>query len=171
MAIDLTAGIEPAGRWSNRYRLALFLRTTEPVDVPSAVIATGPFGDIKNYNGRDFYVSWYRLGLMVDSEEILPPPPPVVDSAEAKDRSMAILGELARLIPGVGRITGKIDRMQLRGGWVFAAGQGKLSDPKATLHRRADFGIRTRGHYLSVDTGKYSTAPWLAWKIAERLAG
>ena len=60
--------------------------------------------------------------------------------------------------------------MSLEGGWVFAAGQGRLSDPQATLHRRSDFGITRLGSYISVDTGKYSTAPWLARRLADTLA-
>lgn len=171
MAIDLTAGISQSGRWSNRYRLALFLRTTEPVAQPSAIVATGPFGDVKNYNGRDFYVSWYPLGLMVNSHEIMPTSPRPLDSSEEPQRSTDILDALAKIIPGVGSIAGKIERMALRGGWVFAAGQGQLSDPEATLHRRTDFGVQTVGNYLSVDTGKYSTAPWLARRIADRILG
>jgi hypothetical protein len=49
---------------------------------------------------------------------------------------------------------------------VFAAGSGSLADPHATLHRRDKFGVRRRGTYYSVDTGKYSTAPWLAQQLA-----
>lgn len=55
------------------------------------------------------------------------------------------------------------------GGWVFAAGRGLLSDPGASLHRRADFGIFRRGSYVSVDTGKYAWAPWLAKTLANTL--
>jgi hypothetical protein len=57
----------------------------------------------------------------------------------------------------------------LEGGWVFAAGRGALSDPASTLHRRKDFGVFRRGNYISVDTGKYSTAPWLAQRLADHI--
>ena len=57
--------------------------------------------------------------------------------------------------------------MTLEGGWVYAAGQGALSDPASSLHRRNEFGIVRLGSYISVDTGKYSTAPWMARKIAD----
>ena len=167
MAIDLTAGLNPTGTWSNRYRLSLFARTTEPIDAPSAVIATGPFGDIKNYNNRDFYLSWYPAGLLVDSSEILPPTPPVLDIIAEQELSSLIIQNLGHLLPGVAQIGESIERVYLRGGWVFAAGQGKLSDPKSTLHRRSDFGIKRAGSYISVDTGKYSTAPWLARKVVD----
>jgi hypothetical protein len=32
-------------------------------------------------------------------------------------------------------------------------------------------GIARRGAYVSVDTGKYSVAPWLALQIADMIAG
>ena len=57
LAIDVTWG------WSlsvvHRFRRCAFVRTREVVDVPGAIVAVGPFGDMKNYNGRDFYLSWY----------------------------------------------------------------------------------------------------------------
>ena len=30
------------------------------------IVAVGPFGDVKNYNGRDFYLSWYPVGLVAE---------------------------------------------------------------------------------------------------------
>ena len=59
--------------------------------------------------------------------------------------------------------------MVLRGGWVSAAGRGVLSDPRSTLHRRDEFGIVRLGSYVSVDTGKYASAPLLAHRIAQSL--
>lgn len=171
MAVDQTAGLEPAGKWSNRFRLSLFIRTREPVDVPSAIVVTGPFGDIKNYNNRDFYLSWYPLGLIADSEAIRPAAPAVPDKASGKKLSGAILEKLEELLPQTSRIRERAEHMALRGGWVFAAGQGALSDPESTLHRRSGFGMTRTGSYLSVDTGKYSTAPWLARKVADSIIG
>lgn len=170
IAIDLTAGLKPERDWSNRYRLSLFLRTTKPLEVPSAIIATGPFGDIKNYNNQDFYLSWYPAGLMVDSPDITPPAPSVLSASDETKVSQSILQKLAEFLPATHRLKEYIKTMQLRGGWVFASGQGKLSDPKSTLHRRSDFGIARKGTYISIDTGKYSTAPWLAGKVADMLA-
>ena len=170
LPIDATAGLKPTGVWSNRYRLALFLRTTEPVEAPSAVIATGPFGDIKNYNGRDFYLSWYPEGLMVDSADLVPPPTPMLDKVREQQLGAAIVQSLVGLLPWIGRIRDRVEQKVLAGGWVFAAGQGALSDPALTLHRRSDFGISRLGSYLSIDTGKYSTAPWLARKLVDSIA-
>lgn len=169
LAVDASAGLPPAGKWSNRYRLSLFAKTTAAVATPSTIIATGPFGDLKNYNGRDFYLSWYPSGLMMDSALVSPPEPPRLDEASVREKTDSIFQRLTELLPQVGDIRQHLERVSLRGGWVFAAGQGQLSDPRSTLHRRSDYGITAKGNYISVDTGKYAHAPLLAHALVEDL--
>lgn len=169
IAIDLTVGIKPLTNWSNRYRLALFIRTACPLDVPSALVATGPFGDVKNYGGRDFYVSWYPLGLMIDSPAVSPPPPPRLEKDAADRLARAVLERLECYLPASRRISENLETVRLEGGWVHAAGSGLLSDPASALHRRSSFGVIRAGTYVSVDTGKYSTAPWLAHQVADMI--
>lgn len=169
MAIDQTAGLKPVGTWSNRYRLSLFLRTKERVTSPCVIIATGPFGDIKNYNGRDFYLSWYPVGLRAESSAISPP---AVEDLLIPGHELltgAIFEHLEEFFPWIALIREKSESVAIEGGWVFAAGRGQLSDPSSTLHRRSDFGVTRTGSYISVDTGKYSTAPWLAHALAKSL--
>jgi hypothetical protein len=168
MAIDRTVGLQPAGVWSSRYRQSLFLRTTEPVDTPCVVIATGPFGDIKNYNGRDFYLSWYPDGLRIDTSAVAPELEPW-DQPDPQTLTRSVLDRLQALLPWVARIRERVESVDVNGGWVFAAGRGLLSDPCSTLHRRSDYGVTRLGRYLSVDTGKFSTAPWQAKALADSL--
>ncbi|MDD4881542.1 MAG: hypothetical protein PHX10_08200, partial [Gallionellaceae bacterium] len=169
LAVDLTAGLKPEGNWSNRYRLALFIRTDRPLEVPSAIITTGPFGDIKNYNSRDFYLSWYPKGLIADSNAISPPALTTLSPDRTREISHSVLDSLEALLPETARIRAGIEQMTVAGGWVYAAGRGALSDPNSTLHRRSDYGIARLGAYLSIDTGKYSTAPWLAHQVADSI--
>jgi hypothetical protein len=77
----------------------------------------------------------------------------------------ALAAALRRNLPGATHILDAADRTAARGGWVFAQGKGSLSDRAASIHQRNKFGILQRGSYFSVDTGKYSTAPWLASDI------
>lgn len=169
MAVDRTAGLAPEGVWSNRYRLSLFLRTTRPLATPSAVIATGPFGDVKNYDGREFYLSWYPEGLHVESAELQPPDPHAVPMPAPDAFRDRVLGRLEAVMPWVAGIRDCVEHASMAGGWVFAAGRGLLSDPSSTLHRRSSYGVTRRGSYFSVDTGKYSTAPWTARALAADL--
>ena len=169
MAIDLTAGLNPSGVWSNRYRQSLFLRTREAVDVPCVVVATGPFGDIKNYDGRNFYLSWYPDGLRAESSDIEPPDAATLAMPDPEVLSARVFDHLEALLPWVRKIHEGAERVSVGGGWVFATGQGQLSDPASLLHRRSEYGVARRGRYLSVDTGKYSTAPWTARALADEL--
>lgn len=170
LPVDRSAGLALPDDWSHRYRLAVFLRTRRDVATPSTLIAVGPFGDIKNYNGRDFYLSWYPVGLQCESKAVEPQwaPPPGATLSEAVAAST--FAALARFLPGIDALRDNAESVSVGGGWVYAAASGSLADPAATIHCRADFGITRRGSYVSIDTGKYSTAPWMAERLARQLA-
>lgn len=169
LVIDAGLGLLPAAAWSHRFRLSVFLRTRAAVTVPSSVVATGPFGDIKNYNGRDLYLSWYPVGLIAEGSGIAPPQLPELEDV---DRGR-IIGEIFRRlgdgIPAVNELEAGAETIQIGGGWVYAVGTGPLNDARSTLHRRDQIGIQRTGSYFSVDTGKYSIAPWLARQVADAI--
>lgn len=171
IAVDVTAGLPPEPGWSHRYRVSAFVRTSRPVELASSVIALGPFGDVKNYNGRDFYASWYPAGLLRESGSIAPPDDPVPDALQQAAIAEQIERELVRLLPPVAEIFRNAERVTIAGGHVFAMGSGSLSDASASIHRRDRFGVRTSGRYISIDTGKYSTAPAMARALAIELTG
>jgi hypothetical protein len=166
LAIDADVGLQPEPGWSHRYRVSLFVRTGCPVDARSLVVSTGPFGDIKNYNGRDFYLSWYPAGLLLESRDTLPAEPEPASTSARSAIIDAIRAGLGASIPQTHAILDNAESVQVQGGWVFAQGHGSLAYQASTLHRRDRFGIVRRGTYWSVDTGKYSTAPWLARQVA-----
>ncbi|MEP6563705.1 MAG: FAD-dependent oxidoreductase [Mesorhizobium sp.] len=171
LAVDRTAGMEPTPGWSHRYRLCLFGRTRQPVDVPCAVVALGPFGDIKNYDGRNFYISWYPSGLLVESSALSIATPVAMDASGRLQFIDDVRARIVQLVPNVSRMFDDAEELEVRGGFVFAQARGSLSDPKATIHRRDQFGINRRGSYISIDTGKYSTAPWLAEMLTKQICG
>lgn len=170
-AVDATVGLQPQAAWSHRFRLSLFIRTHRSMDIPSAVIATGPFGDVKNYGGRDFYLSWYPAGLLAEGHDLKPPKLPELDDQLLSTVRRSIQSQLAALLPSVADIGADALEVTVNGGWVFAIGNGSLSDRDASLHRRDRIGIRRSGTYISVDTGKYSIAPWLARSVADSIIG
>lgn len=169
LAVDRTAGVPPPAVWSHRFRQSLFLRTRAPVAAPCVVVATGPFGDVKNYDGRHFYLSWYPEGLRADVSVVSPPSPDDLALPPQEVLAGRILDRLQRLLPWIAVLRAQVQEATVGGGWVFAAGRGALSDPASSLHARASYGVVRRGSYLSVDTGKYSTAPWTAQAIAQAL--
>ena len=169
LAVDASLGLPPPPAWSHRFRVSAFLHTSRPVPVPSTVVATGPFGDVKNYDGRNFYVSWYPSGLVAEGTDIAPPTVPHMTGEARHALLRAIVTNLERIVPSVSLLLTCADDARLEGGWVYAAGRGPLSNPASTLHRRDRIGITRAGSYISVDTGKYSTAPWLAREVVRRI--
>jgi glycine/D-amino acid oxidase-like deaminating enzyme len=169
-AVDRSAGIVDAETRSYRYRVALFARAAKPCSMPSTVIAIGPFGDIKNYNGRDLYLSWYPAGLVADLADIDGLAMPARDAAADRAVIARTVAALAQFFPEVPAALDGAD-IRVRGGWVVAAGGGSLADAGSALHRRDRFGVSRSGTYISVDTGKYASAPWLARRIASEILG
>jgi glycine/D-amino acid oxidase-like deaminating enzyme len=171
LTIDVTAGVIPEPPWTHRYRQCVFLRTRTLSDLPSALVAVGPFGDVKNYNGRDFYVSWYPVGLAAEGSDLALAAPPLPAGEAADAFIVRVRSALEPLMPGIGRVFEDAESTVVHGGFVFALGAGALDDPRSDLHRRDRYGVQRRGTYFSVDTGKYSTAPWLAAQLATEIAG
>ena len=171
LVVDAARGLPPPSTWSHRFRRSLFVRTSRPVTMPSAVIGIGPFGDIKNYNGRDLYLSWYPAGLAVEGTAVAPPPVPPLDDVARAGLIDAVLAHLGAVFPSVAALRSAIESVRVEGGWVYAAGRGALDDRQSTLHRRDRAGVFRDGRYLSIDTGKYSMAPWIADRLAAELLG
>ncbi|HEX6953973.1 MAG TPA: FAD-dependent oxidoreductase [Agromyces sp.] len=171
LAVDATAGLTPEPPWTHRYRQCVFVRTRGEHDLPSALVAVGPFGDVKNYNGRDFYVSWYPVGLVAEGGdlELAAPAPPI--GADADAFVARVRDALEPIMPGLGAVLDDAESVVVHGGFVFARGAGALDDPRSGLHRRDRYGVERLGSYYSVDTGKYSTAPWLARALANEITG
>jgi glycine/D-amino acid oxidase-like deaminating enzyme len=171
LAIDASAALPPEAEWSYRYRRALFVRTSRALDLPCAVVAVGPFGDVKNYDGRSFYLSWYPAGLAAEGTGIALAPPPAPSAEDERRLIAATRAGLAPLMPWTAEVFEAAEEVRVGGGYVFAKGRGALSDPRSSLHRRDRFGLRRLGNYLSIDTGKYSTAPLLALTLADEICG
>lgn len=171
LGIDQAVGLAPPASFSYRYRRALFISTRVSLQIPSVLISTGPFGDIKNFGGRQFYLSWYPAGLAAYGTDLVPPEVAGLD-ASARERMIdEVFENLGCHLPAVKDLRRHVESLRIEGGWVYAAGQGHLADPLSSLHHRADFGIQQRGSYFSIDTGKYCTAPWLAKLLATRICG
>ncbi len=155
----------------HRYRVSAFLEGVNTVEIPSMVVAFGPFGDVKNYGNGRFYASWYPAGLLAQSETI---PPPEIGSLDAAKRTAIAHGikeGLGGVLRGVSDIFEAAEAIRIEGGWVYAQGRGSIDQRGASIHARDRWGVMSRNGYISIDTGKYSTAPWIAEHIAENLIG
>jgi glycine/D-amino acid oxidase-like deaminating enzyme len=167
-AVDATVGKFASELFSYRYRVALFGAAPSTL-LHNVVIATGPFGDVKSY-GDDIYLSWYPAGLLLDCRQAHPPVPPNLDNAKKHEVVNSTIAALGQYFPKVIDVLNSPSPPVVAGGWVVARGEGSLADPRSTLHRRDKSGFVRRDGYYSVDTCKYSLAPWLASQIVEEIA-
>jgi hypothetical protein len=166
-AIDAPLGVHHTASWTHRYRASLFVHVRAPVGLPSAFVTVGPFGDVKNYDGRHLYLSWYEAGLVAEGNDLGPPPIPPLDDERRRRIVDGTFAGLGTVIPGLEQVRDAADSIEVGGGWVYAAGRGALLDPRSGLHRRDEIGVVHRDGYVSIDTGKLSVAPWIARQVAE----
>ena len=168
-AVDASMGHRPPAPWSHRFRASLFAHAPTSM-LRGGVICTGPFGDIKRYGDGRYYLSWYPAGLLAEGGELEPPRADamltVPQRAEILQRAVSAL---TTFFPGVEELARSASSPVVNGGWVYAVGTGALTDPASTLHQRDKFGITVDAGYISVDTAKYSLAPWLALQIAHHV--
>jgi glycine/D-amino acid oxidase-like deaminating enzyme len=166
-AVDASLGIQSVAPWSHRFRAAVFAYAPD-VSFPNAVVCTGPFGDVRHYADGRVYLSWYSSGLLAEGHAIEPPwASAVLDRSRRHAVLKATLRSLSHYIPAIRLFKESDKALEVHGGWVYALGQGSLADPASTLHRRDRFNMTIDSGYISIDTGKYSLAPWLAHRVAQ----
>jgi hypothetical protein len=78
--VDEAMGRSPNQPLSYRYRVSVFMKVPN-TSIKNVVITTGPFGDIKNYDGHHIYLSWYPAGLLLDCCQKHAPVRPRIDRA------------------------------------------------------------------------------------------
>ena len=174
LALDRSFGLDPGRRWLHRYKLGTWLTLKEnapPARVPSVTVVLGPFGDVAQFGGRTIYVSWYPACLVGASDALEPPDwkGALTDArrAEALAKSLDALGGIAPAL----RSLGEVERRETIGGVIFAWGASGIDDPASELHTRYDIGVLSRGHWHSVNTGRYCTAPLFALEACDRMLG
>jgi glycine/D-amino acid oxidase-like deaminating enzyme len=166
IAVDAQLGIHPPAPWTHRFRATVYGRAPSATALRSAVLCTGPFGGVNRYGDGRVYLSWYPVELLAEGNDLEPPRAEAILTEQRKSEvATATIRELTRFFPVVADI---VD-FEVHGGWVYAVGKGSLADRASTLHRRDRFGIVRDGGYISVDTAKYSLAPWIAARVAESI--
>ncbi|HEY8268436.1 MAG TPA: FAD-dependent oxidoreductase [Xanthobacteraceae bacterium] len=171
LTIDASFGIVPQRPWL--WRVKHFLRVSAPgrgEALPSATIVLGPFGDIVNYGQGNFLLSWYPAGCIGRSTGISPPawlPPDKTTAAAIRGGTQA---GLAEIVPAIAEISNKnAEASELKGGVIFAWGAVDIDEHNSGLHERFEIGVTSHGRYHSVDTGKYTTAPFFAEQVVGRI--
>jgi hypothetical protein len=131
-------------------------------------LVLGPYGDtVQRRDGR-LYASWYPECLAGWSEDVAPPTSwrPLMDgvrdrAAQAAD-AKRILDAFAEVFPALAAL-----RAERSGaGVIFAWGDRDIDDRTSELHQRSDIGVSMHDGYATIDTGKLTTAPLFASRLA-----
>ena len=172
LRVDATAGVHPERPWLHRYKLAINIAGAIGLAPPSATIMLGEYGDIVDFGGGRYYLSWYPACKLGEWREIQPPEVPAELDDERRRRALdASLENLSAIVPSLRALDLSRATVEVKGGYIFAWGRSDIADPDSELHCRSDIGIHSHGRYHSIDTGKYGMAPYFAELLAERLCG
>lgn len=196
LRVDATAGIRDHGPWMLRYKVTVKISvpTAVPNNIPSATGILGTFGDVVNYNNGSYYISWYplckiaqtmeedgrKLHGMVHKGTLSRCIKKMMSSYPSISHFVAAIAhrkfikdnilEMAAYIPSMHALLNTEKRCELGGGVIMARGETDINDPMSYLHRRSAIGPVAYGSYVTIDTGKYCTAPLFAMETADMIA-
>jgi hypothetical protein len=195
LKVDETAGIPDQGPWILRYKATINISapTTAHIGIPSATGILGPYGDVVNHGNGSYYVSWYPLCKLAQSvagdgrrlrDQIhettssryirkatskYPAISRFVASIAHREFIQDNISEMAGYIPSMASLLNSKRRCELGGGIILARGATDIDDPESYLHQRSVIGPVAYGSYVTVDTGKYCTAPLFALQAADMI--
>ena len=166
LAIDATVGIGKSRPVVHRYKCGF--RTGNPgvvANLPSVTFLVGEYGDAVAY-AEGAYINWYPVGMIAQVVNVAPSS---VDIGQAKDELERLvrdsLSGILGLMPAFRELLeGCSPDWDVVGGWITAWGDSGIQDRRSHLHKRHEIGVHSYfgGRYLSIDSGKYTTAPLFA---------
>ena len=168
LLIDLQLGLDAPQPWSFRFKYFIRARLARDGSLALRHHRARSVRRHRQLSGRLMYLSWYPAGMTTWSTDVVPPRlPSSLQGAQAQAVQGGILRGLAEVAPDIAAL--EFIEAQIRGGWIYALGSTDIGDPNSNLHKRSDIGVRGRGRYISVDTGKLTTAPMFAAMAARRI--
>lgn len=195
LRIDETAGIIDEGPWLLRYKATInvTLQSIENPHIPSATGILGPYGDVVSHKNNSFYISWYpfcKLAQSTDGDgrglhDLVHKGPlsrfvrVMKSSSPSVARRLASLAhrrfirknisEMSAYVPLLTSLLRERRKVTLGGGVIMARGETDIGDPESYLHQRSRIGPVANESYVSLDTGKYCTAPLFALEAADMI--
>jgi len=193
LRVDGTAGILDQSKWLLRYKATITIAMAAPVPkrIPSATGILGSYGDVVNHSDRSYYVSWYPLCKIAqttdgDGRKLhdmvhkgigsrcirnmssgSPTMSRIVSSFGHKKFIRDNIREMAAYVPAMNYLLNNARHCAVGGGVIVARGATDIDDPKSYLHQRSAVGPIAHGSYITIDTGKYCTAPLFALEAAD----
>jgi glycine/D-amino acid oxidase-like deaminating enzyme len=172
LKVDRSVGLVPDRPWVHRLKYRLLGRLPERLrGLPSMTFVLGPYGDVVTYPSGQAYLSSYASCVTGCSSALAPPAvwqAPCRGEAPAEEAAAVecdVLAALDAILPGIGET--QVEAVDA--GMIFSWGDGSLADPLSEVHRRCDTGIHCKQGYFSIDTGKFTNAPYYAERLRRLL--
>jgi glycine/D-amino acid oxidase-like deaminating enzyme len=172
LAIDRQLGLLPSRPWVHRLKARMLGRLPPELhDLPSLTMMCGKFGDVVNFGDGRVYLSWYPACLRGWSGEAETPAEwDAVMRGQLPDQDRRAIVEdslkaFDSIVPGLGACT--VDRIEA--GVIFSWGNTDIDDARSELHRRNEIGPEMHDGYITVNTGKLTTAPLFGQQVADLL--
>ena len=169
LAVDRTMGVAPKRDWVYRLKYRVFVRLPPDLEgMPPMTFVIGPYGDIVPFPSGLTYLSYYPISIQGWTSDLEPPRDWEApcdgrpDPEFARDLARRVVTRLDEAIPGLAAsIIAHVDA-----GAIFTWGRTDIDDPASELHDRFDVGVEAHDGYFSIDTGKFTTAPLFADRLA-----
>ena len=173
LAIDAQLDLIPSRPWLYRFKHRVLARTPRDLaGLPSMTLVLGAFGDVVTQpRDESIYLSWYPVCQTGWSQDLAPPAEwsaaatGTLDIAEQEPIIRGTLEAFDHVIPGLG----KADNAIADGGVIFAWGDTDIDDGESELHQRHQIGILDADGYFSINTGKLTSAPFIARELGDFL--
>lgn len=172
LAIDASLGLKPSRECLFRLKYVINARLNGQPKYPlTTTFVLGPFGDVVwRGNGR-LYLSWYPVCLNGLSKGVEPPASwfnQLNDPVYMNNKMDIATGTIAALSKRIEALR-DVQIESVSGGVIVAWGENDIHVPDSELHHRYDIGVHDYDGYISVDTGKLTTAPMFAREVADLL--
>lgn len=172
LEIDSTLGIKTNRTCMYRMKYAVHGTMKHRPEKPITTTFTlGPYGDVVYRNTGRVYLSWYPECLAGLYTGIKPP-----QDWNKELESFAITLEREEIIhKTTSALSEKLEYLRnlnvdsVTAGVIVAWGESDIDVHNSKLHMRHEIGVHNHDGYLSVDTGKLTTAPLFASRVVEQL--
>lgn len=172
LEIDSILGIRAPRTCMYRMKYAIHgSMKNRPQKPITTTFTLGPYGDVVYRNSGRVYLSWYPDCLAGLSIGLKPP-----DEWKEELESFAITPEREEIIQKTTTALGEkleflhdVSIDSVTACVIVAWGESDIDVQNSQLHLRHEIGVHNHEGYISVDTGKLTTAPLFASKVVESL--
>jgi len=172
LKVDEHMGIRPKRKWVYRLKYRSMGRLPRTLaGLPSLTVVLGPYGDVVMYPRANTYISWYPACMRGWTDAVSVPPEweeacaGRIDAAAGDRIAQEALSGFEEVVTGM--VHTKIDVVDA--GVIFSWGKTDIDDPDSELHERFHIGVQQHDGYFSIDTGKFTCAPFFAQQFLDRL--